>query len=64
MPGGALFGLPGGAVSWVTNDILSPRVTVNGVLASTAADGDVHVEPGAEVLLFDGSTVLDRLVVP
>ena len=34
---GALWGLPGGAVSWVTNDVVSPRVTVNGAVVSAAA---------------------------
>jgi hypothetical protein len=61
---GALWALPGGAVSWVTNDVASPKVTVNGTPVSSAASGQTTAAAGAVVILFDGSTELDRLIAP
>jgi hypothetical protein len=64
VPFGALWALPGGAVSWATNDLGTPRVTVNGTLVGTAANGEAIAPSGATVVLFDGSNEIDRLTVP
>lgn len=58
---GALWALPGGAVSWTTNDITTPRVTVNGVTVSTAPVGQVTAPPNANIALCDGLVTLDVL---
>jgi hypothetical protein len=64
VPVGALWALPDGAVSWVTNDLANPTVAVNGTLAATAANGQITAASGATVVLSDGSTEIDRLTVP
>jgi len=56
--------LPGGAVSWATNDLTAPHVTVNGAVVATAANGETTAASGATVVLFDGSNEVDRLTVP
>ena len=64
VPVGALWALPGGAVSWVSNDLANPTVAVNGTAVATAANGQITAASGATVVLLDGSTEIDRLIVP
>ncbi len=64
VPVGALWALPGGAISWATNDLHDPRVTVNGELVSTSADGQTTVAVGSVVVLSDGTTEVDRAIAP
>ena len=64
VPFGALWALPSGSVSWATNDLTAPQVTVNGSLVSTAPDGQTMAAPGAAVVLYDGTTEVDTLIVP
>jgi len=61
---GALWALPGGAVSWVSNDLTNPTVAVNGTVVATAANGQITAASGAAVVLSDGSAEIDRLTVP
>ncbi|HXH39570.1 MAG TPA: hypothetical protein VNN08_13145 [Thermoanaerobaculia bacterium] len=61
VPFGALWSLPGGAVSWTTNDVAAPRVTVNGVLVSTAPVGQITAPQNASIVLYDGLVTLDVL---
>jgi hypothetical protein len=61
VPFGALWALPGGAVSWTTNDVATPRVTVNGVTISTAPVGQINAPPNANIVLYDGLVTLDVL---
>lgn len=64
VPFGALWALPGGAVSWATNDLTAPQVTVNGTVVGTTANGQTTADPGVTVVLLDGSEEIDRLTVP
>ena len=64
VPVGALWALPGGNVSWASNDLANPTVTVNGTPVATAVEGQITAAPGATVVLSDGSTEIDRLTVP
>jgi hypothetical protein len=64
VPVGALWALPGGSVSWTSNDLASPMVAVNGAGVATTASGQTNAAPGATVVLSDGSTEIDRLIVP
>jgi len=64
VPVGALWALPGGAVSWVSNDLADPTLTVNGTTVATEANGQISAAPGATVVLSDGSIEIDRLIVP
>lgn len=61
---GMLWALPLGPASWTTNDVAAPRITVDGVQVSTAPTGKAYAQPGATVVLFDGTTELDRLTMP
>ena len=64
VPFGALWALPGGTVSWATNDLGAPSVTVNGTKVATDANGQIAAPVGATVVLLDGPSEIDRLVVP
>ncbi len=64
VPVGALWAVPGGALSWATNDLSDVRVTVDGALVSTEPDGRLAVPVGSVVVLGAGTDELDRLVVP
>jgi hypothetical protein len=64
VPFGGLWALPGGAVSWATNDLAEPRVTVDGALVSTSPDGRLTVGSGSLVVLLDGAAELDRVIAP
>lgn len=61
VPFGALWALPGGVASWTTNDVATPRVTVNGVTVSTAPVGQITAPAGANIALYDGLVTLDVL---
>ena len=64
VPFGALWALPGGAVSWATNDLAAPIVTVDGLQVATTPNGKITAALGATVVLFDGPNEIDRLTVP
>jgi len=64
VPLGALWALPDRTVSWVSNDLGNPIVTVNGTTVATTANGQTIAPPGATVVLSDGPTEIDRLTAP
>ena len=61
---GALWAIPADGVSWTSNDLTSPQVSVDGAVVSTARTGVIHPGPGATVVLLDGATEIDRLTAP
>jgi Fibronectin type III domain len=64
VPVGALWALPGSAVSWTSNDLVNPQLAVNGTVVATAASGQIDAASGATVVLSDGSNEIDRVTVP
>ena len=61
---GALWAIPADGVSWTSNDLASPQVSVDGAVVSTERTGVIHPAPGATVVLLDGTTEMDRLTAP
>ena len=61
---GALWAIPADGVSWTSNDLTSPQVSVDGAVVSTERTGVIHPAPGATVVLLDGTTEMDRLTAP
>ena len=61
---GALWAIPADGVSWTSNDLASPQVSVDGAVVSTERTGVIHPAPGATAVLLDGTTEIDRLTAP
>src|SRR5438552_1152949 len=61
---GALWAIPADGVSWTSNDLTSPQVSVDGAVVSTERTGVIHPAPGATVVLLDGTTEIDWLTAP
>jgi len=64
VPVGGIWALPGQPVSWTSNDLTDPMVTVNGTIVATVPNGQTVAPRGAIVVLLDGANEIDRVIVP